>query len=272
MSVTDNFTQKHFQLYSRYIYDQFGMHMNEQKQSLLFLKVEKAMKKFGIDSYDAYFQILTNPANQSEIRAFASIITTNTTEFFREKDHFLFLRNKLEYISAHNPRIEKNREIRIWSAGCSTGQEPYTLAMVAGEIWGERFDVKILATDLSSKVLRVAAEGLYDETISRQIPKAYLAKYFDPVDAGYQVRPEIQKKITFRHFNLMAPFPFRKGFDIIFCRNVMIYFDTPTQQELVGKFYGSLVKGGLLFVGHSESLMNKEHNFKYVEPAIYIKQ
>lgn len=265
------FTESHFQLYSKYIYNRYGMHINHQKKSLLFLKVDKAMKSTGLDSYDDYYQLISNESNQDAIKVFASVITTNTTEFFREIAHFEYLKQNIESIISKSPRILKNGEIRVWSAGCSTGQEAYTIAMVLDELLGDRVDVKILATDISQRVLLTAQKGFYPDVFQSQISKYYFYKYWEKSPEGFSARNELKKLITFRAFNLVDDFSFKKGFDIIFCRNVMIYFDINSQEKLVRKFYQTLSPGGLFLVGHSESLMNKTHEFKYIMPAVYTK-
>lgn len=267
----NQFTEGHFQLYSKLIYNRFGMQISNHKKSLLYLKVDKAMKSSGVDSYDDYFQLISDESNKEHITVFTNIITTNTTEFFREVAHFDYLKENIDGVISKNPRIKRNREIRIWSAGCSTGQEPYTIAMILSELLGDSLDIKILATDLSERVLTVAQKGFYPEGSQAQIPKYYFYKYFDKVPEGYIAKDDLKKIITFRAFNLVDDFSFKKGFDIIFCRNVMIYFDVNSQEKLIQKFYKTLSPSGLFFVGHSESLMNKTHEFKYVKPAIYSK-
>lgn len=266
-----HFTDSHFQLYSRYIYNRFGMQISRQKKSLLFLKVDKAMKSTGLKSYDDYYTLLSNSNNEEIIRHFANIITTNTTEFFREKDHFYFLQEQFDDIAANNPRILEAKELRVWSAGCSTGQEPYTLAMILKERLGDAIDIKILATDLNDQVLSIANEGIYQEAVRLEMPQHYFNTYFEHVDDGYRVIDEVRKLITFRTFNLVDDFHFKKGFDIIFCRNVMIYFDVASQEKLINKFYDVIVNGGLFIVGHSESLLNKKHSFEHIAPTIYKK-
>lgn len=271
LTEMSQFTENHFQLYSKFIYTRFGMQISHHKKSLLFLKVDKAMKFSGLDSYDDYFQLISNESNKEQINTFANVITTNTTEFFREMAHFDYLKENIDAILSKNPRIMRNGELRIWSAGCSTGQEAYTIAMVMSELLGDSIDIKILASDISQRVLSVAQKGVYPDLSESQIPKYYFYKYFEKATEGFSAKDDLKKFITFRTFNLVDDFSFKKGFDIIFCRNVMIYFDVNSQERLIHKFYQTLSPGGLFLVGHSESLMNKTHAFKYIKPAIYTK-
>jgi chemotaxis protein methyltransferase CheR len=154
---------------------------------------------------------------------------------------------------------------------CSTGQEAYTLAIVLKEALPKDFSVKVLATDVSNRVLKVAIDGVYQEDSINDIDKSYLDRYFTKSQELFQVNDDIRKLVTFRQFNLMNQFPFSGNFDIIFCRNVMIYFNLETQKELLRKIYDCLSSGGLLFIGQSESILNKNHNFKHLKSTIYIK-
>jgi len=266
----DQFTMEHFRLYSQYIYSHFGIKIENNKRTLLFYKIDKALKNSNVKSYDEYYQLLVRDNKEIAIQ-FANIITTNTTEFFREISHFEFLRDNLNGIISKSHRIKQSGEIRIWSAGCSTGQEPYTIAMLMKELLGNTLEVKILATDISQKALNKAITGFYPEDIKKEIPKNLILKYFIKQPDGFQIKEEIKNLISYRTFNLAEEFYFQKGFDIIFCRNVMIYFDRKFQDELVQRFYSALIPGGLFFIGHSESLLNRDNSFHYVMPAIYSK-
>ena len=269
--AVDGFHEAQFEKFSRLIYDQLGIHINLAKQEMLKTKLDKLMRLQGIDSYDEYFQRLTRGGDPQDWIRFSDEITINKTDFFRENHHFEFIRNRLEAILEWNPRIRKGAVIRVWSAGCSSGEEPYTLAMVLREALPAGIQVKILATDLSHRVLAAAQRGSYSLPDVAVISPYYLQRYFKRRHDKWEVNREIKDLITFRQFNLMEPFPFRNTFDIIFCRNVMIYFDPRTQQNLIGRFYEVLTPGGLLFIGHSESLTNKKHHFQYLQPTIYQK-
>jgi chemotaxis protein methyltransferase CheR len=183
----------------------------------------------------------------------------------------VFIRDKIQNILRLNKRIDERGEIRVWSSACSTGNEAYTIAMVLKECLPGNIQPKILATDVSAGVISTAIKGEYFLNSEDLINNYYLNKYFTRKGAAYCINPDIKQLITFRTFNLMENFPFRDKFDIIFCRNVMIYFPPEKVEELVKKFYEVLVPGGMLFIGHSESLIHKQYNFRYVQPTIYMR-
>jgi chemotaxis protein methyltransferase CheR len=201
------------------------------------------------------------------------LISTNKTDFFREPKHFEFLRERIL------PEMVSTKRIRIWSSACSTGEEPYTIAMTLyeGVQSPAQWDFKILASDLSTRVLAKAAAGTYDEERMRDVPPDIVKRHFlrgRGESAGLlKVKPHLADMIRFQHLNLMDDkFPIRNPLDLIFCRNVMIYFDRPTQETLVNKFYRYLKPGGHLFIGHSESLQWVTHPFKAIAPTIYRKE
>jgi chemotaxis protein methyltransferase CheR len=198
------------------------------------------------------------------------MLTTNKTNFFREPDHLDYLRNEII------PGLG-NDQVRIWSAGCSSGEEPYSIAITLCEAIPciDKLDIKILATDISDRMMERAREGLYDEETLKGMPVQFKHKYFKRAESGgvrkYHVAPRLQSLISFAKLNLMEEWPMSGLFDVIFCRNVMIYFDKPTKETLVKRFWSSLREGGHLFVGHSESLTFLAHDFRYLKPAIYQK-
>lgn len=261
-----------FEKFRTLIYDNCGIHLNQVKQELLQGKLDKLLRKYSLESYDEYYIMLTAGPNKQYWREFVDEITVHQSSFFRENNHFEFIRSQLRMIFEKNPRITRNNEIRVWSAGCSTGEEPYTLAMVFKEWLPPDMSVKILATDISSRTLALAQGGIYSGNIKKDMDPYYLMRYFARIGENYEATAYIKDLIIFRLFNLMDPFPFQDTFDIIFCRNVMIYFDSKVQQELVQKFHAVMPAGGLLFIGHSESLLNKTHGFEYIQPTIYMKQ
>jgi chemotaxis protein methyltransferase CheR len=268
----EKMTDIQFEKYQTLVYQNFGIHFVPQKRELLIVKVDKLMRKYNLASYDEYYQLLTKGANGEYWAEFADEITIHQTSFFRENNHFEFIRTRLRFILETNPRIMETNEIRAWSAGCSTGEEPYTLAMVLKEWLPNDINIRILATDVSGRSVATAQRGVYPDTIKKYMDPYFLLEYFTRDGEHYQVKSELKELITFRLFNLMDAFPFKNTFDIIFCRNVMIYFDAPVQQELIKKFYTYLGKGGLLFIGHSESLINKQYHFKYIQPTVYQKE
>ncbi|MCX7711895.1 MAG: protein-glutamate O-methyltransferase CheR [Clostridia bacterium] len=249
-----------------------GIYLDGNKEHLVQAKILKLLMRRQVADAKKHLQLIGEQQDKVEVQEFINIMTTNTTEFFRENNHFEYLKNDFPFILKKNPRINTNKELRIWSAGCSSGQEPVTIAMVFKELLSDEFDIRILATDISTKVLNKAASGVYSQNECQGIPKNFLLKYFSKTSEGYKVKEEILNMIKYRVFNLMNEYKFKHGFDIIFCRNVMIYFDQNTQQELVSRFHRAMVPGGLLLIGHSESLISKKHEFEYYKPSIYMKK
>jgi chemotaxis protein methyltransferase CheR len=258
-----------FERFRVLIYENCGI---QPKKEMIEGKLDKLMRKNSLESYEDYYRLLTNGVNKEQWSEFVDEITVHMSSFFRENNHFEFIRSQLRQIFEKNQRILKNNEIKVWSAGCSTGEEPYTLAMVFKEWLPPEITIKILATDISKKTMAAAQRGLYPATIKKEMDPYYLMEYFNRIEEDYEVKPELKALITFRLFNLMDPFPFQDTFDIIFCRNVMIYFNAEIQQKLVQKFHQVLTLGGLLFIGHSESLLNKQSGFQYLQPTVYLKQ
>jgi chemotaxis protein methyltransferase CheR len=211
-----------------------------------------------------------------EFSLFIDSLSTNLTSFFREEQHFDMMCDEFLPNLLKSKEKEKDFRIRIWSAGCSSGQEPYTIAIKLNEtIKSNKWDMKILATDISKTMLETAGAGLYEEAKVAQIPTELRNKYFSRQTINgqkfYQALPELKELILFRHLNLMEDWPVKGPLDFIFCRNVMIYFDKQTQQKLVDRFWSLLATGGVLFTGHSESLTGIRHTFKYVSPTVYMK-
>ena len=262
--------QKQFEKFAALVKDKLGIHLNESKREMLQAKVDKLLRKSGITCYDEYYNLIVSGKDNMWLN-FVDEITIHKTHFFREDNHFNFIRDKLDKILSHNPRIINNSEIKAWSSACSTGDEAYTLAMVLKEYLPPAVNIKILATDVSTQVIKEAREAKYILGAEDAINSYFLTKYFEKTEKMHKVSDVIRNLITFRQFNLITPFPFRDTFDIIFCRNVMIYFDIQTQEQLIRKFYDVLSPGGLLFIGHSESLSQKQYKFKYVHPTIYMK-
>ena len=255
--------------YSNLLYEKTGINISDSKRETFEIKLQKLMRRNNISSYDDYFKIITDDANTSHLQEFINTITTNTTEFFRENSHFEYIRRNIEKILEEVPRINRNGEMRIWCTASSSGQEPVTIAMVLRECLDEKIKIKILATDISSKVLKKAMNGVYTHSECAGIPKYYLTKYFSKNAEGYKLNESISKLISYRYFNLMNEFNFQNKFDMVFCRNVMIYFDNKVQETLINKIYDNLISGGMLFIGHSESLVNKKHSFRFIGPSIY---
>jgi chemotaxis protein methyltransferase CheR len=252
---------------SAILYDVSGIKLNDGKEGLVVSRLGKRIREIGVSGFPAYLERVRN--DPAELREMIDRLTTNKTSFFRESAHFDFLR------STALPQWG-NREVSIWSAGCSSGEEPYTIATVLFDhANGGSANGRILATDLSHRVLAKAKEGAYTAEMIRDIPVATLNRHFerqrDGKDERFVARGHLREIIRFGKLNLMGEWPMRGPFDAIFCRNVMIYFDRETQERLVQRFSRLLAPDGYLFVGHSETLHAMAHDLRYVAPAAYGK-
>ena len=271
-------TTGEYQLFRKLIYAKSGINLGDQKMNLVRARLGKRVRAGGFGSFHEYYRHVEEDATGAELCTLLDSISTNTTHLFREIRHFHLLRELvLGWIADQSWRRGRDA-LRIWSAGCSSGEEPHSVAMTAHDALGRSPSVqlKILATDISTQMLAKAKLGRYDTHRVGTVPPDLRARYLQKVQADgqvyLQVTPELMGTITFTRFNLMMPtFPFRHGFDVIFCRNVMIYFDRPTQKTLVNKFAQHLRPGGYLMIGHSESLNNVGHSLAYVEPTVYRK-
>lgn len=257
-----------------FIYQHIGISLSEQKIYLVQGRLNKRLKELRLNSFKEYCDLLRNDVAQKELSYLSTFISTNVTSFFREGSQWKFLEENLAKIT-HS----KNKKLRIWSAASSTGEEPYSIMMFLYEHLNDvlHWDIKLLATDISTKVLKQAKEGKYKSKAYSQLEARYRAKYFTKVQHSedeYTIKEMIKKDIVFRIFNLVTgnyKIFTKKKFDIIFCRNVMIYFDKATQSELVKNFYDLLEPGGYLFIGSSEALTDLRKGFKLVSPSIYQK-
>lgn len=265
------------------VYQKSGISLGENKRALLCARLGKRMRKLGISEYRDYYDLLLNDESGNEIIHMLDAVSTNVTSFFREPEHFDFLKQHL--IELYNRKQEK---IRIWSAACSTGEEPYSLAMTfldSVQEFKEKtkhegplyLDVKILATDISTKVLDFCDQAMYLPDKLKYLPPLMKERYFERDDVEgvkvYQLKDMVRELVQLERLNLSEiPFPIEGTFDVIFCRNVMIYFDNDLRKKLVREFYRLLNPGGVLIVGHAESLIGRMENFESVKPSIYIKK
>jgi chemotaxis protein methyltransferase CheR len=269
--LTAELDRNQFQEISRIIYQQCGISLKSGKEALVRARLMKRLRALQIRSVKEYMDLISSEKGRTEIGTLIDVMTTNKTSFFRESAHFDYLADEIL------PRIDQRR-LRFWSAACSSGEEPYTLAMVLREAIPaiDQKDILILSTDISAEMLETARTGIYANDRMAGIPRALVQKYFERVTGGteqhYRVRPALRKLIRLAPLNLMQPWPMKGPFNVIFCRNVMIYFDRPTQQRLVNRFWELLEPGGFLFVGHSEGLSGIRHDFQYMKPAIYKKR
>jgi chemotaxis protein methyltransferase CheR len=263
-------SSRQFEKISRLVYQISGIDLHEGKEELVKARLLKRLRHLRISDFDRYLKYLANDKSGVEIGAMVDVLTTNKTNFFRESEHLDFLRDEII------PKLDKD-QLRIWSAGCSSGEEPYSIAIVLCESIPDvdYRDMKILATDISDRMMEQARQGLYNEESLKPMRPYLKSKYFKKVETGvgqkYRVIPRLQSMVRFAKLNLMDEWPMRGLFDAIFCRNVMIYFDKSTQETLVGRFWSVLREGGYLFVGHSESLTFLTHDYRYLKPAVYQK-
>ena len=269
-------TEREFKLFQSLIYRETGISLHDKKATMVQARLSKRLRELGMNSFTKYYEFLDDGRNAEELLRLLSAISTNVTSFFREGAQWDFLEGYLGNLHVTNP----GKKLRIWSAASSTGQEPYSIAMFLNEHLQNirEWNIKLLATDIDTKVLAHAMRGIYSEKDIGAMPKVFLNRYFVKVktDNGmeYQIIEPLRKMILYRMFNLVrGDFSMfkEKTFDIIFCRNVMIYFDGPTREELVKRFHSLLKPGGLLLLGHSESLTRQNSEFKLVQSAIYKK-
>jgi len=265
-------TDREFETLVSFVYNKYGINLRK-KRVLIEGRMATTLRERNIESFDQYLQSLFSDTSGSEITTFLNKITTNHTFFLREMEHFRFLTEKaMPYFES----VKKIKDLRIWSAGCSSGQEPYTIAMALDDYLGPRksqWNISILATDISMEVLGKAENGIYSADAIKDVPAKWRSLYFDDLkDGSYKISSRIRKDVSFRPLNLNDDFFFPRPFDIIFCRNVMIYFDDITREKLINKFYGVTANGGYLFVGHSEVVNRRTTQYRYIMPAIYQKK
>ncbi len=265
------FSDRDFNFLRALVTEHAGIVMAESKRDLVYGRLVRRLRVLGIDRFSDYCELLKRDP-EGELEEFLNALTTNLTSFFREMHHFDFLHATLlpQLIqSKSEPRL------RIWSAGCSTGEEPYSIAMVLAEHVPADWDVRVLATDLDSKVLAQAQRGVYTLERVTGLPKSRLHRWFRKGRADkaglVRVSPELQAMISFKQLNLMKEWPMRGRFDFIFCRNVVIYFDKPTQRRLFSRMADHLVDQGHLFLGHSESMFKVSDRYRLLGSTIYQK-
>lgn len=267
-------TEKEFHLLAEFIEVNYGIHLKKEKKTLLIGRLQEVLQQEGFTNFTDYYQYLITDKSGRAVVTMVDKITTNHTFFLRETDHFYFFR---DIVLPYLKKTVKDKDLRIWCAGCSTGEESYTLAMIIDEFFGRDkmwWNCQILATDISGQALHAAKEGIYSNESISPLPANWKMNYFMKNDPYHcRVINKIRDDVIYRKFNLIdAVFPFKKKFHAIFCRNVMIYFDQETKVELINKLYDHLEYGGYLFIGHSESLHRGMANFRYIMPAVYRKE
>lgn len=268
---------REFRRLASFIERELGIRMPDSKRVMLESRLQKRLRLHGLETYREYVDyVFSEQGARTEMINMIDAVTTNKTDFFREADHFEFLQSRIL------PRLAEagaGRTLSFWSAGCSTGEEPYTLAMVLEDFRSRspRTDFRILATDISTRVLEAANRAIYDMEKAEPIPyeykKRYLLRSRDRERGEVRVRPELRSKVEFRRVNFMDDtYPIPSGFDTVFCRNVIIYFDRPTQERILGHICAHIRPGGWLFIGHSETLTGMDLPLRGTAPTIYQRE
>lgn len=269
-------TDDEFNLIREMIYLHSGIALAEHKKALVVGRLQKVLKKRSLTNFKDYYEELLSDRSGALLTELIDNISTNHTFFGREKDHFEFFQNTLLPEIREKKIKSHNFDIRVWSAGCSTGEEPFTLVIIMKDFFKDdykKWEAGILATDISTTVLSNAMQGIYDISKFRGFNPSWMKLYFKQIDDNkLEIVPELKSEVIFRRFNLISSqYAFKKPFDVIFCRNVMIYFDKETRVKVVQNLYDSLTPSGYLFIGHSETIDRTQSNFKYIAPSIYQK-
>lgn len=261
-------TTKEFSLFKAFIYQKAGINLADNKHLLVSGRLAKRLKHYGLSSYELYYKLILSGTYPEENQIAIDLLTTNETHFFREPKHFAFLKDQVEL------KETKGKSVRVWSAASSSGEEPYTIAMILAEVMGDG-SWEVIGSDISSKVLTQAQTGLYPISRAEEIPRQYLEKFClkgTGTDSNkLLITQELRKRVRFMYVNLMESFPLTGDFDFIFLRNVMIYFDMDKKRQILQKIIPLLKKDGYLFIGHSETLNGITNLMTSVAPAIYQK-
>ena len=263
-------SDKNFSQIKSIAYSHTGINLNDHKKNMIYGRLARRLRRLGLKNFDDYCALL-DTGNKEEMLEFTNAITTNLTSFFREVHHFEFLKQKLLPSLIQKKRSEK--KLRIWSAGCSTGEEPYSIAMVIRSLSTlDNWDVKILATDLDTNVIDTGKKGIYSCEKIETIPSEY-HNYFskDESSENVEVKDRVKQLISFKRLNLLQDWPMKGRFDFIFCRNVVIYFDNDTQRKLFDRYANILTTDGHLFIGHSENLNKVCDRFSSIGRTVYLK-
>ncbi|KGJ87677.1 MCP methyltransferase, CheR-type [Colwellia psychrerythraea] len=272
-------TTEDFKFICQFVYRTTGIVLNDSKREMLYRRLTRIIRERKLNSFAEYCQLLREHGEQEE-DYFINAITTNLTSFFRENHHFEYLTSEELPALIKNKTVSANgkKRLRVWSSASSTGEEPYSIAITILEALKNelaQWDIKILATDIDSNVLAKGKTGIYDMNRIEEIPKKLKKSYFfqgsGKSSQSVKVHDKLKSTITFKHLNLLHDWPMKGPFDVIFCRNVIIYFDKKTQQELFSRYYEMLAPGGLLFLGHSENLGNYQQYFSNVGRTIFRK-
>jgi chemotaxis protein methyltransferase CheR len=260
-------TGEEFEQIRKLAHKTFGLDLKPGKEELVSARLRRLVRECGLQSFQAYYRHIIADDTGVALATMIDALTTNHTAFLREAEHFEFLRAEiLPRLSGHNP-------LELWCAACSTGEEVWTLACLLNDALPSR-RIQITGTDISNRALRFAERAVYPVDRCQNVPRAWLERYFEAVDSpatAYRVAAAVRAQAAFRRINLVEPLAWPRRFPVVFCRNVMIYFDAATQEKVVRQLSASLEPGGYLFVGHAESLTRIPHSLEYVRPAVYRK-
>ncbi len=263
LSMLEVLNDADYESFRKIIYDESGITFSSTNRSILDSRIKELLRKKNIATPQEYYAIISK--NPEEMKEMLDSVTTNLTRFFRNQPHFdAFIHYVIPNVAELKKARGSDRTIKIWSAGCSTGEEPYTIAMIMKEICPPGFDFKVIASDISLKSLMTAQQGFYPDNRVDGVPADYLSKYFTKVEGGYQIKDEIKSKVRFDYHNLRHDAG-ERNFDVVFCRNVLIYFDEPAQLAVINHFWNSMAPQSYLFIGHSESLFGMKTNFEFVK-------
>lgn len=260
--MADLLNDAQFEEFRKVIYDESGITFSDTNRSILDSRLKERLREKQLTDVQAYYKLITS--DKEEFKLFLDSVTTNLTRFFRNQAHFDAFIN---YVIPHvieNKRKTGETKIHIWSAGCSTGEEPYTIAMILKDILPTPYTFDIIASDISLKSLMVGQQGFYPESRIQGIPQKYLDLYFTKNDQGYQVTQNLMSTIRFDYHNLRFDSGAR-NLDVVFCRNVLIYFDEPAQKAVIDRFWNAMAPHSYLFIGHSESLFGMETKFEFLK-------
>ncbi|MFV0441355.1 MAG: CheR family methyltransferase [Lachnospirales bacterium] len=268
-----NMTDMEFLLYKGLIKEKTGIDMGDDKKSLVYARLKNHLEKKGFYSFREYFEYIKRTENADEMTFFINKMTTNHTFFNREAAHYMFLRDTI--LPELRKKYGSTKDLRLWCAASSSGEEPYNIAFYINDYFDlvPGWNTEILATDISTAMLKKAIMGVYSKKSCEALTEFHIKKYLKEYDEdNYVVRDDLKKKVIFRHLNLVNDiYPFKQKLQVIFCRNVMIYFDTETREKVLQKMYDALEEGGYLFVSHSESLAHSNVKFEYVMSSVYRK-
>lgn len=266
-------SDKDFNLFRTLIYTNSGINLGDDRKDLLTNRLAKRIRSGKFESYRHYYDYVMGDSSGHELIQLLNMISTNLTYFFRETKHYSLLQESVLPKLIAAKKSQHNRRIRFWSAACSTGEEVYSLLITVLPFLDplSAWDFKLLGSDISTKVLSTAKAGRYARSQVKGVEPQKIQEFFLKENQNLVIKPELKRLTKFARLNLLEPFPFKGRFEVIFCRNVMIYFDNSTKEQLINKFYQILPPGGYFFIGHSENLTGLKHNFNYIAPAVYKK-